>query len=60
MKEYLTRRNAIRILLLTIFAVVARMIWDVHACLNSNGQWNPKTQVCELKSTKQVNQAKPN
>ena len=47
--KYLTRRNAIRVLLVAIFFVVAKMIFNTHDCIESNGLWNPKTQVCELK-----------
>lgn len=47
--KYLTRKNAIRFLLVAIFFVVARMIYITHECIESNGLWNAKTQVCELK-----------
>ena len=50
--QYFTRRNAIRILLITIIVVVLRMVWDVHSCLKTNGHWNAEAHVCELKSTK--------
>ena len=50
--NYLTRKNAIRFLLVAIFFVVVRMIYMTHECIESNGIWNPKTQVCELKPTK--------
>ena len=47
--KHLTRKNAIRVLLITIFIVVMRMIYNTHECLETNGLWNAKTQVCELK-----------
>lgn len=46
--QYLTRRNAIRVLLITIVIVVLRMIWDVHSCMETGGKWNAPKKVCEL------------
>ena len=47
MEEYLTRKNAIRVLLLAIIFVVLRIIWNVNHCVSSGGTWNPKSEVCE-------------
>ncbi|MEA9354817.1 hypothetical protein SHI21_01295 [Bacteriovorax sp. PP10] len=47
-----TRKNAIRVLLVTIVIVVLRMIWDVHSCLKTGGKWNAQKQVCELEIKK--------
>ncbi len=49
MSEWLTRKNAIRLLLLAIIFVLMRIFWNVNHCLSSGGSWNPKSEVCEQK-----------
>ena len=46
--KYLTRRNAIRFLLVAIFFVISNMIWNVYSCQETGGKWNPSKKVCEM------------
>ena len=46
--KYLTRRNAIRFLLVAIVFVVTKMVWEVYSCQETGGKWNPSKKVCEL------------
>lgn len=47
MPDWLSRKNAIRFLLVAIIFVLMRIFWNVNQCLGSGGHWNPKTEVCE-------------
>jgi hypothetical protein len=47
-----TRKNAIRILLVTIIIVVLRMIWNVYSCQDTGGKWNAQKSICELEIIK--------
>ncbi len=46
--KHLTRKNAIRFLLVAIVFVLTKMIWDVYSCQETGGKWNPSKKVCEL------------
>lgn len=50
--QFFTRRNAIRVLLVTIIIVVIGMIWDVYSCQDTGGKWNAQKNTCELEIKK--------
>ena len=58
MPDWLTRKNAIRFLLLAIFFVLMRIFWNVNHCLSSGGNWNAKSEVCEPKIAPKPSQEK--
>ena len=48
--KYLTRKNAIRFLLVAIVIVVLKLVWNVHSCQEAGGKWNANNKTCELKT----------
>lgn len=59
METWLTRKNAIRVLLIAIFFVLMRIFWNVNHCLSSGGSWDPKKEICEPKVVEKPKEATP-